>query len=587
MPDLPRTLRLLWNASGKWSAAWFALLLVQGALPAVAVSASKNLVNHLLAGSVTPAMICAAFIGSVLLLAECCRAAARWIQNIQADLLQDHISAQIHQKSIRAEMAFYDSADYYDHLHRAREEAPFRSVALLESAGSLWQNGITLVAMAAILLPFGWGMPLVLFLSTLPALLVVIRTGLSEYKWITETTAERRRARYYEWLITERETAAEMRLFGLGKYFASAYQGLRAGLRTKRSRMLKHRGLLELAAAAAALAMNAAMLVWMAKRVLQGHLNAGDLVLFYQALNLGQSLMRTLLHTVGKIYSNSLFLGNLFQFLDLKPQSEMMAGVLPAPEFLSEGIRFNGVSFCYPGSRRPALDGLDIFFQAGKMTAVVGPNGSGKSTLLKLLCRFYDPQKGLITLDGTDLRLFENGSLRRRITVLFQNPVQYHATLAENIAFGSFQTTPAAEEIEAAARAAGAEGIIAKLPDGYATVLGNRFSGGVDLSAGEWQRLALARAFLRQAPIILLDEPTSSMDAWAEAQWFENFHALACGRTVLLITHRFTTAMRADRIHVLDAGRVVDSGSHEELLAKNGMYATAWTAQTCGLAPVP
>lgn len=532
-----------------------------------------------------PALNCAAFIGGVLLLTEVCRAAARWVQNIQAELLQDHISILIHEKSIRAEMAFHDSADYYDHLHRAREEAPFRSVALLESAGSLWQNGITLVAMAAILLPFGWGLPLALFLSTLPALFVVFRTGVSEHEWVIKTTAERRRARYYEWLLTEKDPAAEMRLFGLGKHFAAEYQKLRAAFRAKRSLMLRHRGLQELGAAAAALAASAAMLVWMAKKVFQGQLSAGDLALFYQAFSQGQALMRTLLHTVGKIYSNSLFLGNLFQFLDLKPQFDIRAGHLPAPEVCGEGIRFCDVSFSYPGTRGPALDSLNIFFQAGKMTAVVGPNGAGKSTLIKLLCRFYDPQEGLITLDGTDLRLFETRGLKSRISVLFQEPVRYHATLAENIAFGRFLPhSPSAEKIKAAARAAGTEEIVAKLPEGYATVLGNRFSGGTDLSAGEWQRLALARAFLRQAPIILLDEPTSAMDSWAEARWFESFHSLADGRTVILITHRLTTAMWADKVHVLDAGRVTESGSHDELMGKNGMYAAAWATQARGLA---
>ena len=215
---------------------------------------------------------------------------------------------------------------------------------------------------------------------------------------------------------------------------------------------------------------------------------------------------------------------------------------------------------------------------AGKVTAIVGPNGAGKSTLIKLLCRFYDPHEGRILLDGTPLQQFDLEELRRRITVLFQEPVRYHTTAGENIALGDISSNPGQDRIREAARAAGADRPVERLPDGYETVLGKWF-GGAELSVGEWQRLALARAFLRNAGIIVLDEPTSAMDSWAETDWLGRFRTLTAGHTALMITHRFTTAMHADQIHVMDQGEIVESGTHDLLVAAGGAYAHSWQQQ--------
>src|SRR5581483_5773221 len=247
-----------------------------------------------------------------------------------------------------------------------------------------------------------------------------------------------------------------------------------------------------------------------------------------------------------------------------------------------EGICFQHVAFRYPGSERRVLQDFNLTIPAGQIVAIVGANGAGKSTLLKLLCRFYDPEAGLITLDGSDIRDVSLQHLRRMMTVLFQWPVPYQATAAQNIAFGDLAAAREMAELEMAARSAGAHEVITGLPRGYDTLLGKWFANGVELSIGEWQRLALARAFFRRAPILILDEPTSALDSWAEADWFDRFRALANGRTAIIITHRFTIARRADMIHVMDAGRIVESGNYEELLARGGLYAQSWTAQGQG-----
>ena len=505
--------------------------------------------------------------------------ATRWVRTAQSELLEDHIVGRIHDKSTTVDLAFYELPEYYDHLHRARSEASYRPLAMLESMANLLQSSITLLGMVAVLIPFGLWLPAALLVSTLPAFYVVLRYGLLEHQWRLGRTADERRVWYYDWLLTARESASEMRLFGLGRHFQSLYQGLRGRLRGERLKLVQAQSLAELKAGAAALLISAAALGWMVWRALQGVVTLGDLALFYQAFNQGQRLMRLLLENLGQIAANSRFLGDLFEFLELKPQVESPRSPSPVPRVLQKGVSFHQVRFGYPGSERTVLHDFSLTIPPGQITAVVGPNGAGKTTLIKLICRLYDPQYGHVDFDGINLRDFSLQELRRAITVLFQEPVRYNTTVAENIILGDLNSAPDREKVQAAARAARADELIERLPDGYDTLLGKWFVGGTELSFGEWQRLSLARAFLRQAPVILLDEPTSAMDSWAEVDWLRCFSSLATDRTALIITHRFTTAMHADLIHVMVDGRIVESGSHEELVTRGGRYAESWKQQ--------
>lgn len=588
---LPRVLRLVWSAAPRWSLLWAALLVVQGVLPVAVVYLTRALVDSLAAvvGSsaewrgIVPTLILAALMGGVLLLGELLRGASDWVRTVQAKLIEDHVSGLVQEKSTSVDLAFYESADFHDHLHRARAEASSRPIALLENSGSLMQNLITLLAMAGVLIPYGFWMPVALVLSTLPALIVVLRFAVRQHRWRMRTTQDERRTWYYDWVMTAGETAAELRLFGLGEFFRAAFRTLKDRLRGEHLQLYRAQGLAELAASAIALLVAALCMLWMAWQAVQGRATLGDLALFYQAFSIGQRLARTLLGNVGQIYYNILFLGNLFEFLDLKsqvldPVPAAAARALPSGDG-GLSIHFHDVGFAYPGSARVALQNLSLEIPAGQIVAIVGANGAGKSTLLKLICRFYDPQSGRVELDGIDVRNVALKVLRGHISVLFQEPVRYNATVAENIAIGTPMTDAARVQIEAAARAAGADVLISRLPQGFDTLLGNWFSGGVELSVGEWQRIALARAFLRRAPVIILDEPTSAMDSWAEADWLQRFRALAAGRTAVIVTHRFTTAMQADVIHVMDNGSIVESGSHVELMRKGGTYAQSWQMQ--------
>jgi len=597
LPHLPRALKLVWEVARAWTIAWIALLIAQGLLPAALVYLTKLVVDGVVVavrnGSAWPevrqVLVLLVLFGTTLVLMEIVRVAINWVRTAQAELLQDHITSLIHEKSVTADLAFYELSDYYDHLHRARTEAWYRPVALLGNLGALLQNSITLLAMGAILIPLGPWLALALMLSTLPAFCVVVHYAVVEYQWRQRTTGDERRAWYYDWIMTTADAAAELRLFGLGKYFQSNYKGLRQRLRGERLQLTRRQGLAQLAASLIALLVVGGALGWMVWKALHGAVTLGELALIYAAFNQGQGLMRTLLENAGQLYGHSLFLGNLFEFLSLQPKiisangtriwgQEQDAGtdllLTPAPAVL-----FKGVSFTYPNASSKALDDFTITIPAGKIVAIVGPNGAGKSTLLKLLCRFYDPDKGNITIDGRNLKDFATEDLRQLITVLFQQPFHYNTTVRENVLYGDLKLAASNEEIQTAISAAGAEEIVARLPEQEQTLLGRWFAGGTELSVGEWQRIALARAFLRRAPIIILDEPTSALDPWAEADWLERFRELAHGRTSIIITHRFTTAMHADVIHVMDRGRIVESGSHHRLLEQSGLYAESWSRQ--------
>lgn len=583
---VPRALSLVWAAAPRYTTALLALVVVQGVLPVLTVYLTREVVNALVgvvgshgaASSLGPAAVALGLMGLVVLAGEVLGGAASYVRTALTEQMQDRMNGLVHAQAAALDLSFYESPAYYDQLQLASVDAIDRPLGLLDSLSSLLQNAITLTAMAGVLLTFAWWLPLVLLLSTLPALWVALRTTRRMHQWRLRNTIHQRRLAYYHRALTLDLAAAEIRLFNLSDHFCQAYHQLRGRLFRERLSLSRQQWTAQSVASLVGLLTLAAALGWMAWRAVGGRFNLGDLAMLYQAMSQGQRLMRTLLLGVGEIYRNLLFLEDLFTFLDLRPRLADPTRPAAAPTGLRQGICLGNVTFRYPDSERIALADFNLNIPAGQIVAVVGENGAGKSTLLKLLCRFYDPQAGNVTWDGRDLRELAQADLRRRITVLFQQPVPYHETAADSIAFGDLAAQPGRSQIERAAVAAGADAIIRRLPEGYDTVLGKWF-GYSDLSVGEWQRLALARAFVRQADLVILDEPTSAMDSWAEAVWMERFRTLVAGRTALIITHRFTTAMQADIIHVMHEGRVVESGTHAALVAQGGRYAASWRQQ--------
>lgn len=586
LPYLSRTAGLIWNASGWWSFLWMVLLILQGIIPAAIVYLMAPLIDGISAAmgahtgweSLYPVLPTIALMVSLMVLNELLGTLTKWIRTVQSELISDAIYDQIHSKALSLDMSFFDSAEYYDKLHRARIDAMSRPLALLENVGNLIRSSITLFGMLILLFPYAWWLPLLLLVGTLPALFLVIRHTIRFHHWRTANTAAVRKTNYYDWILTHQSTAAEIRLFKLGDYFKDQFSLLKTKLRTEHIKLIRDEVVSEIFVVMLGLAVVAGAMGWMLMQAIEGKASMGDLVLFYQAFQQGQKMMRTLLRDVGEVYKNITFLENLFEFFDIRPKLLESLQTRVRYPFLSDAIRFENVSFRYPHTQRWALRHFSLTIPAGKTVAIVGTNGAGKSTLIKLLNRFYDPQEGKITLDGTDFKELSPDMLHRHTTVLFQEPVKYEATAAQNIALGDLSVKPLQEEIQKAAYQGGSEGPISRLKKGYQTRLGRQF-GGEDLSTGEWQRIALSRAFFRKAPFIILDEPTSAMDSWAENDWLQRFMELAKEKTAVVITHRFTTAMKADIIHLIDQGRVIESGTHETLMQLNGKYAESWNQQ--------
>lgn len=581
------TLRLIWLAASRWTLVWVVLLGVQGLIPAAIVYLTKWVVDSVavaigsglgiaeLGSVLLPALLMA----GVMLLQRLLGGLNEWVSTAQAELVGDHVKALIHEKAAEVDYGFYESAAYHDQLEQVNSQANGRVLQLLQNIGGLLQATVTLLSISAILLQYSVWLPVVLIVSTLPAFFVVVRHNKKYHAWWEASTARRRLAQYFDLMVTFDASAAEVRVNNTGGYFRARYRELRKALREERLRLLRNQVVARLFATFLGLIATGGAMVWVVLRAVRGQATIGDLALFYQAFNQGQSLMGALLQNMGQIYTNTLFLEHLFEFLDQKNLLEESTDPAPFPTTVEEGIRFEDVTFTYPGSRYPALESFDLTIPAGKIVAIVGENGAGKSTFIKLLCRFYDPDTGRVTVDGRDIRTFTQSDLRRNIAVMFQVPMKYQMTAEENIRFGDLQREVVLDEIEAAAAGGGAHDFITRLPQGYRSLLGRWFETGSELSGGEWQRVALARAFFRQAPFVVLDEPTSSMDSWAENEWLNRFRRMVKGRTALLITHRFTTAMQADTIHVMAGGRIVESGTHADLLALGGRYATSWRQQ--------
>jgi ATP-binding cassette subfamily B protein len=582
---LRRAVVLVWRASPGWTIASLVLLVLQSLLPLASLYLLKLIVDAVTSAlkssqpDFTHTLWLIVAMGGVTLASALAASLATLVTEVQAQAVTDFMASIIHAKSVQVDLSYYENAQYYDTLQRAQQEAPYRPTQIVNGLVQIAQSSLTLIALLGLLLSLHWIVAAVLLLAAIPGLLVKLRYSQQLYAWQRQRTSSERQSWYIQWLLTGEAHAKEIRLFNLGELFIRRYRDLRTVLRNERLRLVKHRSRNELITQFAGTLATFGALAFIAYQTMQGALTLGDLVMYYQAFQRGQSYLSSILGGLAGLYEDSLFLTNLYEFLDLQPRVVEPSDPSPLSFPLRQGIAFEHVRFAYAGSDQPVLDDVTLTIRPGEHIALVGVNGAGKTTLVKLLCRLYDPSAGRITLDGVDLRAFDTTALRRQVSVVFQDFAHYQLSARENIWLGNTDLPLEDGKIKQAAHAASADALITGLPHGYDTLLGNWFEEGHELSIGQWQKIALARAFLRDAQILVLDEPTNALDASAEYEVFQQFRRLALGRTTLLISHRFSTVRMADRIFMLAGGRITESGSHAELMQRRGEYARLFELQ--------
>ncbi|AFZ34573.1 Xenobiotic-transporting ATPase [Stanieria cyanosphaera PCC 7437] len=580
-------LRLVWQASPVWTTTHVVLIIIQGIIPIILLYLTKLIIDTVTVSVTTTnkeslfqkLVFFIILTGVATLINVFCSAIGELVKTAQSRKVTDYMSSILHAKSIEVDLEYYENPQYFDTLQRAQQEAIYRPNIILGNLVWVAQNFISLVTMVGLLLSLHWGIGGILFVAAIPSVLVRIKFTEILFHWQRKQTAMERQGQYLSWLLTGDNFAKEIRLFNLGNIFSQQYDTLRKKLYQENLNISTKRSFANVAAQSLAALLMLAAYSYIIYQAFLGIIRIGDLVIYREALQRGQSALTGLLGSLSSLYEDNLFLSNLYEFLDLKPNIVQPANPKPVPKPIQKGIVFERVSFQYANSQRQAIKDINLTLGAGEVIALVGENGSGKTTLIKLLCRLYEPTSGNITVDGINLNQLDTTAWRREVSVIFQDYVKYHFTAAENIRLGNVEIPANDQSVVSAAMLSGAHDVITRLPQSYHTVLGKLFNQGEELSIGQWQKVALARAFLRKSQIIVLDEPTSAMDPKAEYEVFENFRQLIKGQAAILISHRLSTVKMADRIYVMDQGSIVESGTHEELIQLQGSYAYLFETQ--------
>lgn len=584
--NLHRAIALVWQSSPRWTVVSLVLLLVQGLLPLASLYLLKQLVDAVTfslrahtTDSLQQILILIGLTALISLTNDGCGVLATVAQSAQSEVVSDRVHALLHAKSIQVDLDYYENADYYNTLHRAQNEATYRPPLILQGLIQVGQNSLALVSILGLLSGLSWFIPLLLLAAMLPGAWMRINASGKRYWRLRHWTDHERLAYYFHTLLTHSHHAKEVRLYNLGQLFSGRFQKLRHLIHREKLQIALYQAqtdLLTQGSATIAVFIACGMIAF---QTWQGLLTLGSFVMYYQAFQRGQAFLRDLLRALVSLYENSLFLHDFYEFLDLEVRVASPIQPLSIPHPWQTGLQFHSVSFDYPNSQRSVLRDISFTLSPGETLALVGMNGAGKTTLIKLICRLYDPTTGSITLDGIDLRAFNMVEWRHQISILFQDYVRYQLTAAENIWLGNPSLSPQDPAIMQAAQQAGADSVVTQLPLGYETQLGNEFVAGEELSIGQWQKIALARSFVRDAPLIILDEPSSALDATAEAELFDKFHHLTHNKTAILISHRLSSIKMADRILVLSDGTIAESGTHQHLLEQQGLYAKLFQTQ--------
>jgi ATP-binding cassette, subfamily B, bacterial len=587
--SLPRVLRLVWSTQAFFTATLAILSIAQGIMPTITVLITRLVIDSVVAGimhhTISPIWIpvglqLAAGLASNLL---------STLSNIVQQLLQERVSNRVQflilEKANTLDLAFFENPEFYDKLRNASDQSSYQPVTMVSQTFGLVQTSVTLVSMLFLLFQLAWWLAIIALIVPIPSFIASSRYGWRGYQLMRRQSPERRLMAYLNQIMTTDRYNKEIKLFELGNYFITQFKQLANKFYEEKKSILVRRYMTGFLWNSITVAANAGIYLYVAFEAVIGRITLGGLTLYTQsALQTGQNF-QSLLNGISSTYENNLYVNTLFEFLEYKPK--LVSPEHPRPLTLDPDrqgldIEFRNVSFTYPDKdpeTQAALRDVSFTVRAGESVALVGSNGAGKTTIVKLLTRLYDPDEGEILIGGHNIKEYDLKELREYIGVIFQDYATYFLSARENIGVGRIAEVENEALVAGAAQKSGADKVIEGLPEGYKTILGRWFENGTQLSGGEWQKIALARAFIRDASILILDEPTSSLDAQAEYEVFARFRILTRGKTAIFISHRFSTVRLADHILVLEHGRIIEQGSHEELILLTGRYAELFNLQ--------
>jgi ATP-binding cassette subfamily B protein len=580
--NLKRTLRLVWSIAPKWTVISILMVVLESGSFFASLYLLKILIDKVVkhtSGSGHPVLYYVLAAGLAGILYAIVKAISTYTTEVQAGKVTEYIDDRIHASAIELDLSFYESPAYFDILKRAKEVGPDHPNAVVTNLIDTAKNVMMLLAMGSVLLAIDWFLLPLLILFVVPTMLVRINFSERLHAWRIRQTSMERKSLYLGGLITSDTSAKEIRSLGLGKYFRSLYLDIRLNLLSERLQISRKSMIKEIITTILATVGFFSCVAYITHGVETGKTSVGDITLFLVIFPQAFGQMQGLSGCISRLYQNNIFVTNIFDLFDLKPILTDPERAIKAPDGIID-LEIRNVHFTYPHAENPVLSDINIRIPAGKIIAIVGLNGAGKTTLIKLLSRLYDPTSGTININDTDIRKFNIADYRKQISIVFQDFGRYNFSAADNIKFGNIDGMHSKEDIVEAARSAGADGYIKKFSNGYDTMMGRLFEDGHEVSIGQWQKLAIARALYSPARLLILDEATSALDALAEREFFQSFRERIGNRAALVISHRVSAVEHADYIYVLSDGQIRQSGTHEQLLRMPGDYALLFNKDT-------